>query len=235
LARCNGWLRDRRSVKGCLTRDGIVAELAAVNGVTLHCGSVGTWLQRPGLSHLGHALRPLPSVTGTSRTLVAGLARDGPIAPSVLDGAMDRDGFGACVTNQRAPALRPGQIVVAAKPSSHRSIHAPGLLRAKGNALIFLPQASGPTAAGSSAKGAGRRPCRFCNPRFGRGCRRAGRWDRRRSAWPFRSGCRRWLRPCRLSRNRRRDISSAPGRRRACCVLRRSAALSSIPRMPWSR
>ena len=81
--------------------------------------------------------RPRPSATGTPRTLVAGLARDGPIAPLVLDGAMDRDRFGACVTNQRAPAVRPGQIVVAAKLSSHRSTRAPGLLRAEGNDLIF--------------------------------------------------------------------------------------------------
>jgi len=51
LARFNGWLRDRRSVKGGLTPDGIVAGMAAAHGVTVHRGSVGTWLQRPGLSH----------------------------------------------------------------------------------------------------------------------------------------------------------------------------------------
>ena len=45
------WLRQRRSVKGCLTLDGIVAGMAAVHGVTVHRGSVGTWLKRPGLSH----------------------------------------------------------------------------------------------------------------------------------------------------------------------------------------
>ena len=50
---------------------------------------------------------------------------------------MDRDCFEACVTDQRAPALRPGRIVVADKLSSHRSTRAPGLLRAEGNDLIF--------------------------------------------------------------------------------------------------
>ena len=50
-APCAGWLRDQRSVKGCLTLDGIVAGMAAVHGVTVHRGSVGTSLQRPGLSH----------------------------------------------------------------------------------------------------------------------------------------------------------------------------------------
>ena len=50
-ARLDGWLRDRRSVKGGLTPDGIVAGMAAAHGVTVHRGSVGTWLQRRGLSH----------------------------------------------------------------------------------------------------------------------------------------------------------------------------------------
>ena len=54
-----------------------------------------------------------------------------PCQPSVVDGAMDRDCFVACVTNQRAPALRPGQIVAAAKLSSHRLMRASGLLRAE--------------------------------------------------------------------------------------------------------
>jgi len=55
---------------------------------------------------------------------------------------MNRDCFGACVTRQPAPALRPGQIVVADKLSSHRSTRVPDLLRAQGNDLIFLPPCS---------------------------------------------------------------------------------------------
>ena len=51
LAPYSGWLRERLAAKGDLTLDGIVAELAAVHGVTAHRGSVGLWLHRLGLSH----------------------------------------------------------------------------------------------------------------------------------------------------------------------------------------
>ena len=51
LARFNGWLRDRLKVKGDLTLDEIVAEMATVHGLTVHRGSVGKWLHRLGLSH----------------------------------------------------------------------------------------------------------------------------------------------------------------------------------------
>jgi len=55
---------------------------------------------------------------------------------------MNRGCFEACVTRRLAPALRPGQIVVADKLSSHRSTRMPDLLRAQGNDLIFLPPCS---------------------------------------------------------------------------------------------
>ncbi len=41
LASYSGWLRDRLAVKGDLTLDEIVVELAAVHGVSAHRGSVG--------------------------------------------------------------------------------------------------------------------------------------------------------------------------------------------------
>lgn len=74
-----------------------------------------------------------------SQTFIAGLAHDGLIAPWVLDGAMNRDSFEACIARELAPALRPGQIVVADNLSSHTSSRAIELLRAQGNDLIFLP------------------------------------------------------------------------------------------------
>ena len=74
-----------------------------------------------------------------AQTFIAGLAQDGLIAPSVLDGAMNRVSFDAYITRQLAPALRPGQIVVADNLSSHKSSQALALLRAQGNDLIFLP------------------------------------------------------------------------------------------------
>jgi len=74
-----------------------------------------------------------------TQTFVAGLAQDGLIAPWVLDGAMNRDSFDTYVRGVLAPALSPGQIVVADNLSSHKSRHAIELLRAQGNDLIFLP------------------------------------------------------------------------------------------------
>jgi transposase len=74
-----------------------------------------------------------------TQTFVAGLAHDGLIAPWVLDGAMNRASFDAYIKRQLAPALRPGQIVVADNLSSHTSSQALDVLRAQGNDLIFLP------------------------------------------------------------------------------------------------
>ncbi len=74
-----------------------------------------------------------------TQTFIAGLAQDGLIAPWVLDGAMNRDSFETYIARVLAPALRPGQIVVADNLSSHKSAHALALLRAQGNDLIFLP------------------------------------------------------------------------------------------------
>jgi transposase len=74
-----------------------------------------------------------------TQTFIAGLAHDGLVAPWVLDGAMNRDCFETYVKQQLAPALRPGQIVVADNLSSHKSSDAIALLRAQGCDLIFLP------------------------------------------------------------------------------------------------
>jgi transposase len=71
------------------------------------------------------------------KLFIAGLAHDGLIAPWVLDGAMNRDSFEAYIARELAPALRPGQIVVADNLSSHKSSRAIELLRAQGNDLIF--------------------------------------------------------------------------------------------------
>ena len=74
-----------------------------------------------------------------TQTFIAGLGTGGLIAPWVLDGPMNRDSFEAYIKHQLAPALRPGQIVVADNLSSHKSSQALDLLRAQGNDLIFLP------------------------------------------------------------------------------------------------
>ena len=52
---------------------------------------------------------------------------------------MNRDSFETYVMRELAPALRPGQIVVADNLSSHKSTKVIDLLRSQGNDLIFLP------------------------------------------------------------------------------------------------
>lgn len=74
-----------------------------------------------------------------TQTFIAGLAHDGLVAPWVLDGPMNRDSFDTYVARVLAPALRPGQIVVADNLSSHKSGRAIALLRDQGKDLVFLP------------------------------------------------------------------------------------------------
>ena len=58
------------------------------------------------------------------RLFIAGLGCDGIVAPWVLDGAMNRDSFETYVEHDLAPALKPGQIVIADNLSSHKSARA---------------------------------------------------------------------------------------------------------------
>ena len=74
-----------------------------------------------------------------TQTFIAGLGCDGLLAPWVLDGAINRDSFETYIEHELAPALRPGQIVIADNLSSHQSARAIAFLRAQGNNLIFLP------------------------------------------------------------------------------------------------
>ena len=67
LAPFAAWLRDRLAVKGDLTLDEIVVEMAAVHGVSVHRGSVGRWLHRLGLSHKKNAARQRNPATRRGR------------------------------------------------------------------------------------------------------------------------------------------------------------------------
>jgi len=75
LARFNGWLRDRLSVKGDLTLNEIVAEMSTVHCVSVHRGSVGKWLHRLGLSHKKNAARQRNSAPRGGRA-AKGLGRN---------------------------------------------------------------------------------------------------------------------------------------------------------------
>ncbi|NJM81111.1 MAG: IS630 family transposase [Tabrizicola sp.] len=74
-----------------------------------------------------------------TQTFIAGLGHDGLIAPWVLDGAMNSVSFETYVEKELAPALKPGQVVVADNLSSHKSPRVVELLAAKGCTITFLP------------------------------------------------------------------------------------------------
>jgi transposase len=67
LAPFDGLLRDRLAAKGDLTLDEIVVEMASVQGVSVHRGSVGRWLHRLGLSHKKNSARQRNPAAGHRR------------------------------------------------------------------------------------------------------------------------------------------------------------------------
>lgn len=72
-------------------------------------------------------------------TFVAGLTREGFIAPLVIDGPMNSAIFTAYVQQMLAPELRPGDILVLDNLSSHKGSEARMAVEASGARLLFLP------------------------------------------------------------------------------------------------
>lgn len=72
-------------------------------------------------------------------TLVAGLRMTGMVAPMVLDGPINGDWFEAYLTQVLVPELRPGDIVVMDKFSSHKRADVKKKTEAVGATLRFLP------------------------------------------------------------------------------------------------
>ena len=74
-----------------------------------------------------------------TQTFIAGLRVDELTAPWLLDGPMNRAAFDAYVETQLAPALMPGDVVIADNLAAHKSAKAQALLRAQGKWMLFLP------------------------------------------------------------------------------------------------
>ncbi len=72
-------------------------------------------------------------------TFVAGLRRDGIVAPFVLDGPINRDAFEAYIAQVLVPELRAGDIVVMDNLSSHKGPRVRELIEAVGARLLYLP------------------------------------------------------------------------------------------------
>jgi transposase len=72
-------------------------------------------------------------------TFLAGLDRDGIVAPFVVDEPMNQAIFTQYVRQYLAPELKPGDIVILDNLSSHKGIEAQALVEARGASLLFLP------------------------------------------------------------------------------------------------
>jgi transposase len=72
-------------------------------------------------------------------TFVAGLCKDGWVAPFVIDQPMNRAIFTQYVEQVLAPELRAGDIVILDNLSSHKGEKAASLITERGARLLFLP------------------------------------------------------------------------------------------------
>jgi transposase len=80
-----------------------------------------------------------PAGHWNTTTLIAAVGKDGPIAPFLIEGAIDGDVFLAYVEKFLAPALRPGDILVMDNLSTHKSAAALRLIEKRGASVLFLP------------------------------------------------------------------------------------------------
>jgi transposase len=71
--------------------------------------------------------------------LVAALAPDGLHIPWLIEGAMNTEAFAWYITEQLAPTLRPGQIVVLDNLSVHKAARIRQVIEAHHCQLLFLP------------------------------------------------------------------------------------------------
>jgi transposase/AcrR family transcriptional regulator len=72
-------------------------------------------------------------------TLVAGLSKNGMVAPMTLDGPINGEWFEAYVRHVLLPELRPGNVVIMDNLSSHKRPAVGELIEAAGATLMFLP------------------------------------------------------------------------------------------------
>lgn len=86
--------------------------------------------RRKGLAPHGH---------WRTMTLLAGLRRDGIVAPFVIDGPINGNWFALYVEQVLVPTLRAGDIVIMDNLGSHKGQAIRRMIRAAGARLLFLP------------------------------------------------------------------------------------------------
>jgi transposase len=72
-------------------------------------------------------------------TFLCGLRQDGPIAPLVLDGAINGAAFLAYIEQMLCPMLRVGDIVICDNLPSHKVSGVREAIEARGASLLYLP------------------------------------------------------------------------------------------------
>jgi transposase len=92
--------------------------------------------------HDRRATGSVPRTHDTKTTLVAALTPDGVQAPWMIEGAMETATFAWSITEQVAPTLRPGQVVVRDTVSVHKAARIREALAARGSSVLFLPPSS---------------------------------------------------------------------------------------------
>src|SRR5829696_4928467 len=104
-----------------------------------------TWASTNMARRYGRALRgqrlraSVPHGHWKTTTFVAGLRLTGLVAPSVLDGPINRDAFEVYVEKVLVPELRLGDVVVMDNLSSHKGPSVRALIEAAGATLLYLP------------------------------------------------------------------------------------------------
>src|SRR4029078_12724873 len=105
----------------------------------------GTWSKTNmtrlyGWARVGHRLvDAVPHGHWNTSTFIAGLRRDGLVAPCVFDGAINGEAFLAYVEQVLVPTLRHGDIVVMDRLSSHKVAGVRQAIEGAGARLLYLP------------------------------------------------------------------------------------------------
>jgi transposase len=81
----------------------------------------------------------VPRNHGKTTTLVAALTPEGLQEPWLIEGAMNTDSFAWYITQELAPTLRPGQVVVLDNVSVHKAASIRQAIDAQHCQLLFLP------------------------------------------------------------------------------------------------
>ncbi len=89
--------------------------------------------------HDQRATGSVPRNHGKNTTLVAALTPEGLQVPWLIEGAMDTATFVWYISEQLAPTLRPGQVVVLDNLSVHKAASIRQALEARECQLLFLP------------------------------------------------------------------------------------------------